>query len=108
VSNRDHTEFDSLFVTHHPRIDEENPMLHAQNDVGSDLGRITANEFAAYFRHLGARVERAATSVTEDQSPIQTRLGLFLVCAAHMNNHIGQMSYLVQAFQSSSGEPPIW
>ena len=35
--------------------------------------------------------------VTVDaQKPIQTRLGLFLVCAAHMNNHIGQMSYLVQ------------
>ena len=31
------------------------------------------------------------------QPPIQTRLGLFLVCAAHLNNHIGQMSYLVQA-----------
>ena len=39
-----------------------------------------------------------ATPVAE-QLPIQTRLGLFLVCAAHLNNHIGQMSYLVQALQ---------
>ena len=32
-----------------------------------------------------------------DEPPVQTRFGLFLVCAAHLNNHIGQMSYLVQA-----------
>jgi len=43
-----------------------------------------------------------------DQPPIKTRLGLFLVCAAHMNNHIGQMSYLVRALESSTNEPPIW
>ena len=43
-----------------------------------------------------------------DQPPIQTRLGLFLVCAAHLNNHIGQMSYLVQALKASTKEPPVW
>ncbi len=43
-----------------------------------------------------------------DQPPIKTRLGLFLVCAAHLNNHIGQMSYLVQALEASTNEPPIW
>jgi DinB superfamily len=43
-----------------------------------------------------------------NEPPVQTRLGLFLVCAAHLNNHIGQMSYLVQAFQTSTKEPPIW
>ncbi len=48
-----------------------------------------------------------ATPVSE-QMPIQTRFGLFLVCAAHLNNHIGQMSYLVQALQSSTQEPPVW
>ena len=42
------------------------------------------------------------------QPPIQTRLGLFLVCAAHLNNHIGQMSYLVQALEASTKEPPVW
>jgi uncharacterized damage-inducible protein DinB len=47
------------------------------------------------------------TPVTSQQ-PIETRLGLFLVCAAHVNNHVGQMSYLVQAFQSSTGEKPVW
>jgi hypothetical protein len=43
-----------------------------------------------------------------NQPPIETRLGLFLVCAAHMNNHVGQMSYLVQALQASTDEPPVW
>jgi uncharacterized damage-inducible protein DinB len=164
-----------------------------QNTESTDLARIAADEFARYFRHLAARVERAALAVAEDQFwtkpfafgnsighlvlhltgnlnhyigsliagtgyvrhrdheftdpeqhprnellanfrqavelvvrtlesqdaaslitpvaeqlPIQTRLGLFLVCAAHLNNHIGQMSYLVQALQSSTNEPPIW
>jgi uncharacterized damage-inducible protein DinB len=159
----------------------------------SDLARVTAGEFARYFRHLAARVDRAARSVTEEQlwtkpfpfgnsighlvlhltgnlshyigalvggsgyvrhreyefkdplrhprdellarfheavemvartleeqdaasfmlpvaeqPPIETRLGLFLVCAAHLNNHIGQISYLVQALQANTGEPPVW
>jgi uncharacterized damage-inducible protein DinB len=157
------------------------------------LARITADEFARYFRHLAGRVERAAMAIPEDQlwtkpfsfgnsighlvlhltgnlnhyigaiiagtgyvrhreheftdpksyprdellasfhqavdlvvqtlesqdgagfatpvteeTPIQTRFGLFLVCAAHLNNHIGQMSYLVQALQASTKEPPVW
>jgi uncharacterized damage-inducible protein DinB len=43
-----------------------------------------------------------------EEQPIQTRLGLFLVCVAHINNHIGQMAYLVQAQGHSTQEPPIW
>jgi hypothetical protein len=43
-----------------------------------------------------------------DELPIQTRFGLLLVCAAHLNNHIGQMSYLVQAQGHSTQEPPVW
>jgi hypothetical protein len=43
-----------------------------------------------------------------DQKPIETRFGLLLVCAAHLNNHIGQLSYLVQAQGHSTEEPPIW
>jgi hypothetical protein len=42
------------------------------------------------------------------QDPIETRFGLFLVCAAHLNNHIGQLAYLVQAHGRSTNEPPIW
>jgi len=44
----------------------------------------------------------------EHNVPIQTRLGLFLVCLAHMNNHIGQMSYLVQALQPGNEQKPQW
>jgi uncharacterized damage-inducible protein DinB len=43
-----------------------------------------------------------------DQPPVRTRFGLVLVCAAHMNNHIGQMAYLVQALGHSTQEPPVW
>ena len=29
--------------------------------------------------------------------PVRDRFGLFLVCAAHVSNHVGQIVYLVQA-----------
>jgi len=168
-------------------------MPQTESTGKSDLARTTANELTRYFRHVAARVEKAARSVTEeqlwtkpfpfgnsignlilhltgnldhyigaliagtgyvrhreleftdpahypidellsgfhkavdmvaqtlqsqdesslvtpvaDQPPVQTRLGLFLVCAAHMNNHVGQMSYLVQALEASTKEPPLW
>jgi hypothetical protein len=50
----------------------------------------------------------ALATPVADQPPVKTRLGLFLVCAAHLNNHIGQMSYLVQALEASTQEPPVW
>ena len=40
--------------------------------------------------------------------PIQTRLGMFLVCVSHINNHVGQMAYLVQAHGRNTQEPPVW
>ena len=43
-----------------------------------------------------------------EQQPINTRFGLVLVCAAHLNNHIGQMSYLVRALGHDTNEPPVW
>jgi uncharacterized damage-inducible protein DinB len=43
-----------------------------------------------------------------DNQPIQTRFGMFLVCLAHLNNHIGQMAWLVQAMGYSTNEPPVW
>jgi hypothetical protein len=51
--------------------------------------------------------EGLMTPVAEEH-PIRTRFGLLLVCAAHLNNHLGQMSYLVQAQGHSTQEPPIW
>jgi hypothetical protein len=44
----------------------------------------------------------------EHNVPIQTRLGLLLLCAAHMNNHIGQMSYIAQALQPGNEQKPQW
>ncbi len=59
-------------------------------------------------RTLAAQDDASFSMPVESQHPIQTRLGLFLVCAAHLNNHIGQMSYLVQALKASTKEPPVW
>jgi uncharacterized damage-inducible protein DinB len=59
-------------------------------------------------RTVESQGEADFTTPVDAQKPIQTRLGLFLVCAAHLNNHVGQMSYLVQALQSSTQEPPVW
>jgi uncharacterized damage-inducible protein DinB len=57
---------------------------------------------------LSNQDDQAFLTPAQGQPPIETRLGLFLVCAAHLNNHVGQMSYLVQALQSSTGEQPVW
>jgi uncharacterized damage-inducible protein DinB len=44
----------------------------------------------------------------DSEHPIQTRFGLFLVVVAHLNNHIGQMSWLLQQMGHTTHEPPIW
>ncbi len=59
-------------------------------------------------RTLQSQDEAGLKTPVADQPPVETRLGLILVCAAHLNNHIGQMSYLVQAQGHSTQEPPIW
>lgn len=38
------------------------------------------------------------TPVTGCGDPVRDRFGLFLVCTAHVSNHVGQIVYLVQAF----------
>ena len=82
----------------------------------TDSARYPLEELLARFHQaidmvaetLEAHDARQFCLYVADQPPVHTRLGLFLVCAAHMNNHIGQMSYLVQAFQTTTKEPPIW
>ncbi len=59
-------------------------------------------------RTISSQDEFEFLTPVENQPPVQTRLGLFLVCAAHLNNHVGQMSYLVHALQSSTNEQPVW
>jgi uncharacterized damage-inducible protein DinB len=74
------------------------------------------DEALSRFHETIAMVAQALKSQDESgflipvtaQPPIETRLGLFLVCAAHLNNHVGQMSYLVQALQSNTNEKPVW
>jgi uncharacterized damage-inducible protein DinB len=59
-------------------------------------------------RTLEAQEENDLLRPVADEQPAQTRLGLFLVCAAHLNNHIGQMTYLVPALGHTTNEPPVW
>jgi uncharacterized damage-inducible protein DinB len=88
---------------------------HRQHEF-TDPEKHPRDEILARFREaidLVARTvqsqnEAGLMSSVESQPPIQSRLGLFLVCAAHLNNHVGQMSYLVQALKSSTNEPPVW
>jgi uncharacterized damage-inducible protein DinB len=82
----------------------------------TDPAHCPRDEVLARFHHaielvvhtLSSQNESAFLTPVENQPPVQTRLGLFLVCAAHLNNHIGQMSYLVQALQASTNEKPVW
>ena len=82
----------------------------------SDHGPYPLEQILQRFREAVAMVVKTLHAQREadlarpvaDQKPVQTRFGLFLVCAAHLSNHIGQMSYLVQALGHSTGEPPSW
>jgi hypothetical protein len=82
-TNPEHPPVEELLTRFHEAVSMVVRTLHSLDDEG----------FKAPVKH---------------NVPIKTRLGLFLVCAAHMNNHIGQMSYLVQALQASTKEPPVW
>ena len=47
---------------------------------------------------LRSQGEAGLTTPVEDcGEPVRDRFGLFLVCAAHVSNHLGQIVYLVQA-----------
>jgi uncharacterized damage-inducible protein DinB len=82
----------------------------------TDATRYPRDEVLAKFHQaielvvqtLSSQDESAFLTPVHDQPPVRTRLGLFLVCAAHLNNHVGQMSYLVQALQASTNEQPVW
>lgn len=75
-----------------------------------------AEEVLARFHEAVALVVRTIRSLdaegllvpVADVSPVETRFGLLLMCASHLNNHIGQLSYLVQAQGHSTEEPPSW
>ena len=56
-------------------------------------------------RTLEAQDDETLVAAGDGPAPDPDPSGLFLVCAAHLNNHIGQMSYLVQALKTTTGEP---
>jgi len=82
----------------------------------SDATEYPAEEVLGRFQEAIAMVAAAVEALDEaqlvarvsEEQPIETKFGLLLVCAAHLNNHIGQLSYLVQAQGHSTQEPPIW
>jgi class 3 adenylate cyclase len=82
----------------------------------TDPNRYPPEETLAKFQEAIALVVRIVKNMDEaalqlavpDQAPIQTRFGLLLVCASHLNNHVGQMSWLVQALGHNTQEPPSW
>lgn len=73
-------------------------------------------EALARFRDAVAMVTQTVRSLdasgwqapVEGQPPVRTVFGLVLVCTAHINNHIGQMAYLVRQLGHDTNEPPVW
>jgi hypothetical protein len=72
----------------------------------SDSSRPSADELLREFRSTIEMVVRTilsqgesglTTPVTDCGDPVRDRFGLFLVCTAHVGNHVGQIVYLVQA-----------
>lgn len=57
---------------------------------------------------INALDDQALLKPVPAEQPIETCFGLILVVTAHLNNHIGQLSYLVQALGHSTDEPPVW
>jgi hypothetical protein len=82
----------------------------------SDPGGYAADDILGAFHAAIAMVTATIASLDEgdlcrpmtDDPPVRTTFGLLLTVIAHLNNHIGQMSYLVQAAEQTTGEPPSW
>ena len=50
----------------------------------------------------------AVYSGSDTDSLERTNLGMFILCAAHMNNHIGQLAYLLRELKGDALDPPVW
>jgi uncharacterized damage-inducible protein DinB len=82
----------------------------------SDPGGYPAREILQRFHEAATMVIQVIQSRSDanlcgpipDQPPIQSEFGLLLVVASHLNNHIGQMSYLVRALGSEPEGPAVW
>jgi hypothetical protein len=63
-----------------------------------DLLRDFRETIGMVVRTLRSQGEAGLTRPVDDcGEPVRDRLGLFLVCAGHVSNHVGQIVYLVQA-----------
>jgi hypothetical protein len=82
----------------------------------NDPAQPPIEELLSRFREAVAMVVRTIHALDDDgflapvehNVPIRSQLGLCLVCASHMNNHIGQMSYLVAALKPGTVQEPVW
>jgi hypothetical protein len=81
-----------------------------------DPSRPPAGELLRAFRDTIAMVVQAIraqgeagleTPVSYCGEPVRDRLGLFLVCAGHVSNHVGQIVYLLQAHGHTLDEK-VW
>jgi uncharacterized damage-inducible protein DinB len=83
----------------------------------NDSNPPSPDDALARFRDAVAMVAKTIHSLDEagwqapnekQEHPISTHFGLILVCVSHINNHIGQMAYLVKQLGCSTDEPPVW
>ena len=83
----------------------------------TDANPPSPDEALARFREAVTLVGRTLRNLDEagwqapnekKEHPITTHFGLVLVCLSHINNHIGQMAYLVKQLGCSTDEPPVW
>jgi hypothetical protein len=47
------------------------------------------------------------TAAPQGEPPVENRFGLFVVCAGHISNHVGQMAWLMHAHGLGSDEK-VW
>jgi hypothetical protein len=47
------------------------------------------------------------TAAPQGEPPVENRFGLFLVCAGHISNHVGQMAWLMHAHGLGTDEK-VW
>jgi hypothetical protein len=82
------------------------------SDPGGYPGSLILQRFhEAVDRVVGVIQARSAEdlgSSVSDEAPARTQFGLLLMVAAHLNNHVGQMSYLVRALGYDPNQTPMW
>lgn len=82
----------------------------------TDPGGYPLDEILRAFQAAAAMVTATILSLDAedfcrpqpDETPLKTTFGLLLKVIAHLNNHIGQMSYLQSALGPAGDEPPSW